>query len=83
LKKLYVQEGKHVRQGELLAELDDTSYRLMLEQREAARLKALSELLLDRLFQEPGLSAPKTEDNVDLKKHRRLTRKQKRHIAMA
>lgn len=68
LKKLHVQEGKHVRQGELLAELDDTSYRLILEQREAARLKALSELLLDRLFQEPGLSAPKTEDNVDLKK---------------
>lgn len=68
LKKLHVQEGKHVRQGELLAELDDTSYRLRLEENEAARLKALSELLLDRLFQEPGLTAPKTEDNTDLKK---------------
>ncbi|HOJ27209.1 MAG TPA: biotin/lipoyl-binding protein, partial [Candidatus Saccharicenans sp.] len=55
LKKLYVQEGKHVRQGELLAELDDTSYQLKLEEAEATRLKALSELLLDRLFQEPGL----------------------------
>jgi len=68
LKKLYVQEGKHVRQGELLAELDDTSYRLRLEANEAARLKALSELLLDRLFQEPGLTAPKSEENIDLKK---------------
>jgi len=68
LKKLYVQEGKHVRQGELLVELDDTPYRLKLEEAEATRLKALSELLLDRLFQEPDLTAPKMEDNTDLKK---------------
>ncbi|HOL45679.1 MAG TPA: efflux RND transporter periplasmic adaptor subunit [Candidatus Saccharicenans sp.] len=68
LKKLYVQEGKHVRQGELLAELDDTSYQLKLEEAEATRLKALSELLLDRLFQEPGLTTPKEQDNTDLKK---------------
>ena len=68
LKKLYVQEGKHVRQGELLAELDDTSYQLKLEEAEATRLKALSELLLDRLFQEPGLTTPKIQDNADLKK---------------
>ncbi|HOE14304.1 MAG TPA: efflux RND transporter periplasmic adaptor subunit [Candidatus Saccharicenans sp.] len=68
LKKLYVHEGKHVGQGELLAELDDTSYQLKLEEAEATRLKALSELLLDRLFQEPGLTAPKLQDNTDLKK---------------
>ncbi|HRD01971.1 MAG TPA: efflux RND transporter periplasmic adaptor subunit [Candidatus Saccharicenans sp.] len=68
LKKLYVQEGKHVRQGELLAELDDTSYRLRLEEKEAARLKALTELLLDRLFQEPGLTAANKEESLDIKK---------------
>lgn len=83
LKKLYVQEGKHVRQGELLAELDDTSYQLKLEEAEATRLKALSELLLDRLFQEPGLTTPKIQDNADLKKLRRPTKRQKRPIETA
>ncbi|MDD8020048.1 MAG: efflux RND transporter periplasmic adaptor subunit [Acidobacteriota bacterium] len=68
LKRLYVQEGRHVHQGEILAELDDTSYRLNLEEKEAERLKALSELLLDRLFQEQGLTTAKSEENLNLKK---------------
>jgi len=53
LKNLNVQEGKQAKKGEILAEIDDTQYRLKLEQEEAARLKALSEMLLDKLFQQP------------------------------
>jgi RND family efflux transporter MFP subunit len=67
LKKLHVQEGQGVRAGQLLAELDETPYRLEVEQNEASRLKALSELLLDRLFQQPEL-AENTEDFLNLKK---------------
>ncbi|MGB4705211.1 MAG: efflux RND transporter periplasmic adaptor subunit [Candidatus Saccharicenans sp.] len=55
LKNLKIKEGQQVKAGELLVELDDTPFRLRLEQEEAARLKALSELLLDRLFQQPEL----------------------------
>lgn len=77
LKKLYVQEGKHVGTGELLAELDDLPYRLKLEQEEAARLKALSELLLDRLFQQPEANES-PEDAFNLKKaEEALTRAEK------
>lgn len=67
LKKLNIQEGRPVRTGEVLAELDDIPYRLQLEQDEASRLKALSELLLDRLFQQPDLSGNR-EDLDKLKK---------------
>ncbi|RFT16420.1 MAG: Cobalt/zinc/cadmium efflux RND transporter, membrane fusion protein, CzcB family [Candidatus Saccharicenans subterraneus] len=67
LKKLNIQEGQAVRAGEVLAELDDTPYRLQLEQEEATRLKALSELLLDRFFQQPDLSGS-PEDLEKLKK---------------
>jgi len=56
LKKLNIQEGLKVQAGQVLAELDDTPYRLQLEQDEASRLKALSELLLDHLFQQPELT---------------------------
>ena len=67
LKRLYVQEGKHVRTAELLAGLDDTPYRLKLEQDEATRLKCLSELLLDKLFEEPETHKT-SEDVLNLKK---------------
>ncbi len=67
LKKLNIQEGRQVRTGEVLAELDDIPYRLQLEQDEATRLKALSELLLDRLFQQPDLTGNR-EDLEKLKK---------------
>src|SRR5512143_2050801 len=48
VKNLYAAEGKHVREGDLLVELDDRSYRLRLESVEAQRLRTLSELFLDR-----------------------------------
>lgn len=53
LKKLNVREGQHVREGEVLAELDDQEYRLNLEKIEALRLKYLSELFLEKQFAGP------------------------------
>ena len=77
LKKLNIREGQHVKTGEILAELDDTPYRLRLEQEEASRLKALSELLLDRLFQQPEL-ADNSEDLLNVKKAEEAYLKAKR-----
>jgi RND family efflux transporter MFP subunit len=67
LKKLSVKEGQRVKSGEILAELDDTPYRLQVEQQEAARLKALSELLLDKMF-ESEARPENSEDILNLKK---------------
>lgn len=67
LKKLQIEEGLKVQSGQVLAELDDKPYRLQLEQEEASRLKALSELLLDHLFQQPELKS-NTSDLDNLKK---------------
>jgi RND family efflux transporter MFP subunit len=53
IKTLEVSEGKHVRAGDLLLELDDREYRLRLERAEALRLKYLSELLLEKEFAVP------------------------------
>jgi len=50
VKNLYAAEGRHVREGDLLVELDDREYRLNLERLEAQRLRFLSELFLERQF---------------------------------
>jgi RND family efflux transporter MFP subunit len=50
IKNLVVVEGKHVREGELLLELDDREYGLRLEKEQALRLKYLSELYVERRF---------------------------------
>ena len=50
VKTLYAAEGRHVKAGDLLAELDDRTYRLNLEQRQALRLQRLSELFLEKQF---------------------------------
>jgi RND family efflux transporter MFP subunit len=50
VKSLYASEGRHVREGDLLVELDDREYRLTLEKLEAQRLRFLSELFLERQF---------------------------------
>ncbi|MGD2245066.1 MAG: efflux RND transporter periplasmic adaptor subunit [Candidatus Aminicenantes bacterium] len=52
IKELNVEEGQHVKEGDLLAKLDDREYRLNLENAEATRLKFLSELLLESQFSE-------------------------------
>ncbi|MBP7706691.1 MAG: efflux RND transporter periplasmic adaptor subunit [Candidatus Aminicenantes bacterium] len=50
VKTLYAAEGRHVKEGDLLVELDDREYRLNLERLEAQRLRFLSELFLERQF---------------------------------
>ncbi|NTV81009.1 MAG: efflux RND transporter periplasmic adaptor subunit [Candidatus Aminicenantes bacterium] len=50
VKNLYASEGRHVREGDLLVELEDREYRLALERDEANRLRYLSELFLERQF---------------------------------
>jgi len=50
VKNLYASEGQHVKQGDLIAELDDRSYRLELERQQSLRLQRLSELLLEKQF---------------------------------
>ncbi len=50
IKNILVEEGQHVKQGDLLIELDDRKYRLELEQVQADRLSRLSELLLEEQF---------------------------------
>ena len=54
IEKLNVEESQHVNRGELLAELDDTEYRLNLERQEAARLKVLSDYLVEKRFSDKG-----------------------------
>ncbi len=53
IQSLNVKEGKHVRAGDVLIEIDDQEYRLRWERAEALRLKYLSDLLLDKQFAEP------------------------------
>ena len=50
IKILNVEEGQHVKKGALLVKLDDREYTLNLESADAARLKNLSELLLESQF---------------------------------
>lgn len=54
IKNLNAKEGKHVRAGEVLVEIDDQEYRLRWERSEALRLKYLSDLLLDKQFAPPA-----------------------------
>ncbi len=53
IKNLNVEEGKHVKKGDLLVELNDLKYRLELEKREILRLEYLSKLILEQKFTEP------------------------------
>lgn len=50
VKSMNVEESRHVKRGDLLVELDAEIYRLSLEKAEALRLKALSELLVEKRF---------------------------------
>ncbi len=67
IKKLNVEEGRHVKRGDLLVELGDQEYRLRLETAEARRLKALSSLLLENQFA-PQVQESKSSNAERLKK---------------
>lgn len=51
IKQLNVEEGQHVKEGDLLMELNDREIRLELESAQANRLSKLSELLLEKQFE--------------------------------
>jgi len=53
IKRLNIEEGQHVKKGDLLVVLDDREYKLKLAKQEALRLKYLSELYLEKQFSEP------------------------------
>ena len=50
IKNIRVKESQHVKKGELLLEIEDSEYRLDLENNEAVRLQKLSEMLLEKRF---------------------------------
>ncbi len=58
IKKLNVEESKHVTKGDLLVELDDEELRLNLERQEAERLRVLSEYLVEKRFADQGELSP-------------------------
>lgn len=65
IKNLNVKEGKHVRAGDVLVELDDRECRLKLDRADALRLRYLSELLLEKQFAEPERAPePKAEQRI-------------------
>jgi len=63
VKNLYASEGRHVKEGEILVDLDDREYQLRLEKAEAQRLKYLSDLTLEKQFAvaDSELKAPAIE----------------------
>ena len=66
VKNLYATEGRHVKEGDLLVELDDREYRLRLERLEAQRLRYLSELFLEKQYAAAGQEAsPGVIDKLD------------------
>lgn len=58
VKNLYAAEGRHVKEGDLLVELDDREYRLRLEKLEAQRIRILSELVLEKEFETRDAASP-------------------------
>ncbi len=63
IKNLYVEDGQHVKEGDLLLEVDDRQFRLELERAQADRLSKLSELLLEKQFS--GTEATLEESEMD------------------
>lgn len=65
IEKLNVEEGQHVKEGDVLMELDDRQFRLELERAQADRLSKLSELLLEKQFEGSETSLDQSEmDNI-------------------
>jgi RND family efflux transporter MFP subunit len=61
VKNLNVEEGQHVKEGDLLVELDDREIRLELERAQADRLSKLSELLLEKRFEGAEMALEQSE----------------------
>ncbi|UCC40574.1 MAG: efflux RND transporter periplasmic adaptor subunit [Candidatus Aminicenantes bacterium] len=67
IKRLNVEEGRHVKRGDMLVVLDDASYKLDLESAEASRLQKLSELMLDKRFAESE-EMPSSSDKTEVQR---------------
>ena len=64
VRKLNVEEGQHVKEGDLLLELDDRQFRLELERAQADRLSKLSELLLEKQFEGADMALEQSEMDI-------------------
>jgi RND family efflux transporter MFP subunit len=64
IKNLFVEDGQHVKEGDLLMEVDDRQFSLELERAQADRLSKLSELLLEKQF--AGTDAAVDESEMDI-----------------
>ncbi len=67
VQKLDVEESQHVKQGDLLVQLDDREYRLNLERADAERLSKLSTILIEKKFGELG-DVPASFDREKIQK---------------
>jgi RND family efflux transporter MFP subunit len=67
VQKLNVEESQHVKQGDLLVQLDDREYRLNLERADAERLSKLSKILVEKRFGELG-EMPASSDSEKIQK---------------
>jgi RND family efflux transporter MFP subunit len=67
IQKLNVEESQHVKQGDLLVQLDDREYRLNLERADAERLSKLSKILIEKKFGELG-EIPASSDREKIQK---------------
>ncbi len=68
IQNLQVDEGKHVKRGDLLLELDNRRYLLDLENAQAQYLQALSELILEEQFSMDEKSAIPPESSWELER---------------
>jgi RND family efflux transporter MFP subunit len=62
IKSLNVEESRHVKEGDLLVELDDEESRLNLKRQQAERLRVLSEYLVEKRYEEQGESSPTVDE---------------------
>jgi len=67
IQRLNVEESQHVKQGDLLVQLDDREYRLNLERADAERLSKLSIILIEKKFGELG-EIPVSSDREKIQK---------------
>jgi RND family efflux transporter MFP subunit len=67
IKNLNIEEGQHVKKGDLLLELDNRQYQLSLEDARASYLQKLSELLMEQKFSQDQESEP-AQNRTELEK---------------
>ncbi len=79
IKNLNVEDGQHVKEGDLLVELDDRQFRLELERAQADRLSKLSELLLEKQFSSSEAAVDDSEMDIIRKAKQEYEKAQELH----